>query len=66
MIFTVRKRPKCMVSKANRERQANKGAIYVPGGFINSRVRVLLLSEYQELKRKADLFETIQKISEET
>jgi hypothetical protein len=65
MIFTVRKRPISGVSKPNRSRQANKGAIYVPSELINTRVKVMPMKEYWELKRKAELFETIQKFTEE-
>lgn len=62
-IFTVRKRPLTGISKRGRPRQALKGAIYVPNGWIHQRVVVIEATEYTELLQKSKRLDKIRKIS---
>lgn len=60
MIFIVRKRPISGINKKYRLRQANKGAIYVPSNLINTRVKIMPVKEYFEIKKKLDLLEKLE------
>lgn len=67
MIFTVRKRPIPRGTENGKRIRPGGGVIYLPAGvgLINTRVKVLVMKEYWELKRRSDVYERVQKLTEE-